>query len=403
MDGTPGRGCDRGSLLWKKGCPPVKGERFKTRVEERVTAFDEEEWDRILDGDDLQATHRFVRACQSSGVESARYAHVLLTDEKGPAALASLSAFNVFLDLLAPAWTRDVCGRIRDWAPRFMRFPLVVGGLPVSFNQSCLRARTDVDPEAVLTRIHPVVEDLSASTGASLVCFKEFSDQELLFALPLEGLGFTRCASLPSCSLSLPFHSFRDYEKAMRSGYRRQLRASYPPREEDDLVLRMDHLTPHVSRVFPLYEQVMDRAEYRLEHLNEAFLRALAEELSGETRVLLLEEAEGRLLAAAVLLRGSKKTTFLITGMDYDRCRRVRGYERLVTGVIEQAIRWGAGSVELGQTSWALKGRLGAQPQPRHLFFRYRKPVGNTILRHALPHLFPERPLPARRVFRHAG
>ncbi len=367
-----------------------------------MTAFGEAEWDWILDPDDLQATHRFVRACQSSGVESARYAHVLIQDGRGPAALACLSAFPVSLDLLAPSWTRGMCQAIRERAPGFLRFSLVVGGLPVSFNQSCLRIRKDVAPEAILGMVEPVVEEFAEAMGASIVCFKEFSDQELPVTGPLDGLGFTRCVSLPSCILPLPFVSFEEYEGAMRSGYRRQLRATAGPPEASGLVLCLDELAPHARRIFPLYEQVMDRAEFQLERLNEGFFQALAREMAEETKVLLLEDNHGGLVAAAVLLRGPRRSTFLITGIDYERSREVRGYERLVTAVVAQAIRWRAESVELGQTSWALKGRLGGRLSPRYLYFRHRKPLGNRILRCSLPVLFPERPLPSRRVFRDA-
>jgi hypothetical protein len=373
---------------------------LRVRVEEAVTAFDEDEWDGILDPDDLQATHRFVRACQASGVEGATYAHVLVEDALGPAGLASLSAFPVALDLLAPPWTRGASRLVRRWAPGFLRFPFVMGGLPVSFNQSCLRVRAGVDPPAVLRLLTPVAEELAARVEASILCFKEFSPEELPVAAGLEELGYTRAQSLPSCLLPLPYRSFPEYMGAMRAGYRRQLRASAAPAEQAGLTLRLEELAPHVGRVFPLYQQVMDRAEFQLERLNEAFFRALASEMPEETRVLLLEGKGGELLAAAVLLRGPRRTTFLITGIDYRRSREVRGYERLVTAVVAQAIRWGARSLEMGQTSWELKRRLGARLSPRFLYLRHRKPLGNRVLRRALPYLFPQHAFSQRRVFR---
>lgn len=373
---------------------------FRTRVEADVNAFDEADWDRILEPDDLQATHRFVRTCQASGVEGATYAHVLIEDAHGPAGVASLSAFPVALDLLAPPWTRGASRVIRRWAPGFLHFPFVMGGLPVSFNQSCLRVRKGVDPKPVVELMASVAQELADVVGASVLCFKEFSLEELPTAESLGVLGFARGLSLPSCFLPLPFGSFSEYADAMRAGYRRQLKASASPPEAAGLILRLEELAPHVERIFPLYEQVMDRAEFQLERLNEAFFRALGREMSGETRLLLLEDHQGSILAAAVLLRGPRRTTFLISGIDYDRSAGVRGYERLVTQVVAQAIRWGAESLEMGQTSWELKRRLGAHLSPRFLYFRYRRPLGNRILHRSLPYLFPERSFPQRRVFR---
>jgi hypothetical protein len=246
-----------------------------------------------------------------------------------------------------------------------------------------------------------IAEDLAASSGASIICFKEFSEEELPNTLPLTNFEFTRCASLPSCLLRLPYADFDEYQSSMRSGYRRQLNTTGLPPAGDAIRLRLDSLGPYVEQVFPLYEQVMDRAEFKLEHLNMAFFRHLSRGMAEETRVLLLEEAAGDLLAAAVLLRGPRRTTFLATGIDYERCRPLRGYEKLVTGVVSQAIQWGADEVELGQTSWTLKTRFGAVPTSRHLFFKHAKPLGNRILGPVLPLLFPERSFPPRRVFSH--
>ena len=50
----------------------MKGCSFQVQVEEDVIEHDEEDWDWILDPDDLQATPRFVRACQESRVEAAQ-------------------------------------------------------------------------------------------------------------------------------------------------------------------------------------------------------------------------------------------------------------------------------------------------------------------------------------------
>ena len=57
-------------------------------------------------------------------------------------------------------------------------------------------------------------------------------------------------------------------------------------------------------------------------------------------------------------------------------------------------------SVELGQTSYQLKSRLGARAIPMYLFLKHRKPLWNLLLRVLGPMLFPATPLPPKRVFR---
>lgn len=368
---------------------------WNVRVVPEVDRIEPSIWDELVDSDDLQATHRFVRVCEASGVEDAEYRHILITDATGPVALASLCAFPVHLDLLAPPSAR----RATAVARRFLRVPLVVAGLPVSFNQSCLRIRVGVDATAVLEHLDHHARSFAAETGARIVCFKEYAPAERFAVEPgLSRLRYTHAFSLPSCVLDLPYSSLEDYLSAMRSGYRRQARATLQGREAAGLRTRLAALGPHVDRVLPLYDQVIERAEHRMERLNRAFFLELAKRMP-EAQALLLENRRGDLICAAVLLRGATRATFLISGIDYRAARPVRGYEALMLAVVEQAIQWRATSIELGQTSVPLKTRFGARGESRHLFFRHLGRVGGPLLPRLLPLAFPERRVAPRRVF----
>lgn len=368
---------------------------WNVRVVPEVDLVEPSIWDALLDADDLQATHRFVRVCQASGVEDAEYRHVVITDAAGPVAVASLSALPVHLDLLAPLRARRVTAAAR----RLLRLPLVVGGLPVSFNQSCLRIRAGVDAGAVLKIVDHHARAFAAETGARIVCFKEYAPAErAVVETGLSGLRYTRAFSLPSCVLDLPYTSLGEYLSAMRAGYRRQANATLEGSRAAGLEVRLAPLAPHVDRILPLYDQVIERAEHRMERLNRAFFVELAHRMP-EAKALLLESRSGELVCAAVLLRGGTRATFLISGIDYDAARPVRGYEALMLAVVEQAIRWRATSIELGQTSVPLKTRFGARVESRHLFFRHLGRVGGTLLPRVLPLAFPERRVKPRRVF----
>jgi hypothetical protein len=369
---------------------------WTVRVVPELDRIEPRTWDALVGPDDLQATHRFVQVCEASGVEDARYRHILITDSVGPVALATLSAFPVHLDLLAPPSAR----RVTTVARRLFRLPLVVAGLPVSFNQSCLRVRPGADATAVLELLDHHARAFAAESDSRIVCFKEFAPAERdVVGSGLARLGYVHSFSLPSCVLDLPYRSMDEYLRAMRSGYRRQALATLKGREAAGLRARLAPLAPHVDRILPLYDQVIERAEHRMERLNRAFFTELAERLP-EASALLLEDRGGELICAAVLLRGATKVTFLISGIDYPAARPVRGYEALMLAVVEQAIEWRATSIELGQTSLPLKTRFGARVEARHLFFRHLGRVGAALLPRVLPLAFPERRVPPRRVFR---
>ncbi|HSH75540.1 MAG TPA: GNAT family N-acetyltransferase [Longimicrobiales bacterium] len=377
------------------------GGDLRLEVVEDIHDVPESIWDAILDPDDLQATHRFVRTCQESGVEDATYRHVVVTDEAGTAAIATLCSLGVRLDLLAPAAIRRPLTALRRLMPGLLSFDMAVCGLPVSFNQSCLRVRSGVAVDAVVPLIEAETARFAEEVGARIRCYKELSTEEhQAVGAEVERSGYLKAYSLPSCHIDLPWENFEEYLAAMRAGYRRQLSATLRLRDEHGLRVRsVPDVGSMVDEIAPLYDQVMDRAEHQLERLNRAFFERLAANLP-EAHGLILQDAEGRPLAGAVLLRGPTRSTFLIAGIDYARNRRHSAYENLVTAVVKQAIEWGSCSLEMGQTSLPLKTRLGATPADRWLYLRHANPTWQRILSAGGPLLFPRATVPARRVFR---
>ncbi len=375
---------------------------LRLEVADSIAELDPVAWDAVATSDDLQATHRFVRACEESGVEHARYRHAMLWDAEGPAVVASFSRMLVSLDLLSTGLTRAAIRAARRLRPALLRIPMVFGGLPVSFGRSCLRARPGVDLERVLPALHRLADGFAAETGARMVCFKEFDAAEAARLGPLTAHGYVRAWSLPSCRLALRWPSFDAYAAAMRAGYRRQLRASLRARERERLTVRVagDWLAD-CPRIFALYEQVMDRAPFQLERLNLAFFEKLATLLRGETRAILIER-DGTPVAAAVMLVSPRLATWLLAGIDYEVNRRCQAYLNVVAEVVRVAIASGAPALEMGQTSYDLKGRMGAVTAPRTLLLRYRSRLGNALLRAGRDVLFPVPDVRERRVFRGA-
>jgi len=358
------------------------------------------EWDGLAGPDDLQATHRFVRTCEEAGVEHARYRHVLVEDGAGVAAVASLSLMNVKLDLLSTGLTRRAIRWARRLRHGFLEVPIVFCGLPVSFGRSCLRFRPDAEREPVVRALAAEAESFAAAVRAPVICFKEFTAAEAAALAPLTRLGYFTAPSLPSCSMDVAWRSPEEWLGAMRSGYRHQVMAGARIARATGATVRVVRdFRRECPRLFALYGQVMDRAPFQLERLNLAFFERLAENLRPEARAILVERGE-RLLAMAILLETPGLMTFLLAGIDYEENRRHHAYLTVVSEVVAEAIRSGVRALEMGQTSYEPKRRLGAVPTPRTLFLRCRSPLGHALFRAASPLLFPVPPLPPRRIFR---
>lgn len=373
---------------------------LRVRILRHIDEVEPAEWDSIIAEDDLQATHRFVKACQDSKVEDAEYRHVLVYEGQRLLGVASTSVMHVSLDVLATGVTRRVIRWIRSKAPGFLRLPVLFCGLPVSFGNSCLRFAPGADPAPVIRAVAAEMEDFAHSAGVGLLCFKEFSPPFAPLLTPLAGHGYFQAPSIPFCSLRVPWRSFDDYLASMRTSYRRQIRASLRLGQAQGIQLRyVDDFEEHCPAIFSLYEQVMERAPYQLERLNLEFLRRLNAYLGAQSRALLVER-DGRLLAAAILLYSPRALTFLIAGIDYALNREHAAYLNLVTELVAEAIRAGKSELELGQTSYRLKGRMGAYTTERDLYIHHRTPLWHGLMQASSRLLFPVQQMPPRRVFK---
>ncbi len=361
---------------------------------------DPEVWDSILQPRDIQCSCRFIRTCQEARIENAVYRHLMLFDRAGLAAVATLSFMHVSLELLATRRIRGAVSVMRRLAPTFLRVPVLFCGLPLSFGRPCLRIRTDADATAVAKALHQLMADAGRELGAEVYCFKEFTPAEASRIDALEHHGYFRAASLPSCHMDLPWHSFDEYLCSMRSGYRRQIAKSLQVRERSGLTLHItEDFGAHADAIHRLYTEVMDRVEFQLERLNLEFFRSLNRNFPSEARAILAEHG-GALVGAAILLASGAHIAFLLVGIDYARNRTLHVYPNLVTEVVAAAIRAGARELELGQTSYDIKRRHGAYTTPRIIFVRHRSPVLHPLLRAGRRLLFRERVYAPSRVFR---
>jgi len=364
-----------------------------TRIYDRIDNVDPEEWNSLVAGDDVLATHRFVKLCEDAALAGVHFRHVIVHERGRLAAIATLCTLDVRLDLMAGHSTRAVAAAVRRVFPPFLKARVLLGGLPVSLGSSNLRLAPGASPH-VLAALAKIAKEVATELDASVIAWKEFSPAETIALDPLQAAGYLMLPSIPACTLAVRWTTLADYLTSMRAGYRRQALTAL--RADGLAVRRIDDWREYCPRIFALYEQVMDRADMQLERLNLRFFQLLQPVLGCHALVV---ERDGRLLAAAIVHHAGATGLFLLAGIDYDDHREHGVYPRLVTEVIADAIAAGVRMLELGQTSYDLKRRLGALTVPRSLYLRHVSPALHHLVRVAAPTLFPDRYFAPRRVF----
>jgi predicted N-acyltransferase len=372
-------------------------------------------WDSLADGDPPYQSHRLLRAVEDAGVEDGHFWYLVFRDGERWVATAALSAFTVSLDLFLPKGFQKLVARARRAFPRCLRIDVLFCGLPASFGQSHLCLAEDALARPVLARLAEEMATLGREEGLRYLCVKEFKARELPAVEPLEELGFFRGHSLPYMAMEIRWRSFDEYLASLRHPYRRQIRRSlakmgmtrpeirpYSPRRLADsrphLVLGgPESLSP--GRFYTLYRNVMARAETRLEFLNPAFFERLWVELGPDLQIL-TAVVESEVLGAALLVKSGETLSFMLVGLPEAQETPHDVYFNLVSALLDQAIRQGCRRLNLGQTAYWVKQRIGGEPEDEFLFFKAASPTLHFLLRALRGVLFPRPLLKSPRVFK---
>jgi predicted N-acyltransferase len=349
-------------------------------------------WDGLLDDDHPYHAHRLIRAVEDARVEDSRFWALMIYDGERPVGSAMLSAFTVSLDLFLGRRMQQLAAFVRRWLPRFLRVDVLVCGLPASFGQKNLV----VSDAAQLELLVREMEDIARDAGLRFLCLKEFKAHELPRIEHLEDLGFFLGHSIPYMSMEIRWGSFDEYLASLRHSYRRHILHSLAKKP------RLVHGGPEVvspARFHELYCNVMQRAETRLETLDEAFFQRLWVELGPELQIIAAVDGD-EILGAALLVRSGATMNFMLAGLPPAPRTPHDVYFNLLYAIVDQAIRQGCRRLNLGQTATWGKQQIGGQPEDEFLFFKAANPVMHVVLRSMRGILFPRLRLPSPRVFK---
>ena len=362
-----------------------------TRVES-IHEIPESVWDSLWDEDHPYHAHRLIRAVEDARVEDSRFWALLFHDGDRPAGSAMLSAFTVSLDLFLGERMQQFAAVVRRWLPRFLRVDVLVCGLPASFGQCNLA----VSEDAQLALLVREMEAVARESGLRYLCVKEFKAHELPRVAALEQHGFFRGSSIPYMSMEIRWRSFDEYLASLRHSYRRHILRSLAKKPA---ILHGGTEILSAARFHQLYENVMERAETRLETLNEAFFERLWVELGGELQILVAVDRE-EVLGAALLVKSGTTMNFMLVGLPPAPRTPQDVYFNLLYAIVDQAIRQGCRRLNLGQTAYWGKQQIGGEPEETFLFFKAANPLMHALLRGMRGVLFPRLRLSSPRVFK---
>ncbi len=387
--------------------------RLHVRVHRSITEIAESLWDSVSAQYGLANTHRFLNALECSRVEMADYWYLLIHMGDELVGTAIVTSFTVSLDLLNSGLHKVVLP-VRHLRPDFLRIRILFSGTPISIGRHNVCSKHDWLDEAVVEQVAYCMDEIAGSERIEVLCAKEFPAQSLSQFEPFAKNGFFLARSMPRVCLTITWPDFGTYLSCMRAGYRRQITASLRkagwkqlrPEFEDGsranpaaTLLHLEHPSPQVAPTFAaLYAQTMSQAKTKLEILNERFFSLLFEKCSEDLELLTLR-CKDEIIGAALLTTHGQTLHFLLAGIDYPSRDRFDTYFNLLNGIVALAFSRNCAIVDLGQTSYHAKLRLGGNLEEMFFFLKARGRIAHALLRASRRLLFPGVAVRPRHVF----
>ena len=201
----------------------------------------------------------------------------------------------------------------------------------------------------------------------------------------LPGMVFTNC-----------YRTYGDYERGLRSAWRRRLKVTR--RKFEGVTTERESCAAFTREHHSLYLDVLGRSSEKMETLGFTFFRKLPAPIQ-----LVSCYRKGRLLCWRLLLAEDNRLFFLLGGHSYQLNPVYDAYFNNLIGVLEDGIEMGVAHIDFGQTAEDPKARLGADTVPEKMLLIHSNPLFNNMLGAVAPLLAYRKTHPAYNVFRKGG
>ena len=342
----------------------------------------EADWARLFPAEPW--TWAYYGACERAPPAGMTLSAIGVFEGERPLVLAPMFAVDYRLDLSLPARLRSIGDWLDRAAPRLVRVPVLGLGSPLS--EHChIATAADLDPVARAAAIATLLDGLDAlakARGAHILSIKDLPEALAPGLDPaLARAGYAKVATLPVGVLDLPRGTLDDYlaglNGRLRSELRRKLRQSAAVRVEF-----IDRIDGHVERIAALSEETRRQGHVDYGDFDEiapGYFPAVMAALPGTAGMVLYWLGE-QLIGFNLFIEDRDRIIGKFIGMRYPVAREQNLYFLNWLTMVRHAMQRGKSVLVVGQTSYAVKARLGAVLERSWVYYRHRNPLLNKAL-----------------------
>lgn len=326
----------------------------------------------------------FIEACEAHAPDGFRLGTIAATERRLTLATAPVFGLDFRLDMSLGPSIKILGDRLMRIAPRLVRVPLIGLGSPLS-DRCAVQLDPALDSAGRQRAFAALLDELMRAAereGADVLAVKDLPHAlaEEAHALLVER-GYSRAASLPVAMLDVPFESEDAYFASLRPSMRADLRRKLRQSRGIALVLHEEigGLGPDIERLYAA-TRARNASYGAFDALAPGFIARLLESL--RPRAKLVTSWVGDTLAGFNLfLTQEDRAVAYKIGLDAELARRHNLYFVNWMWMVRYAIAHRIPLLEMGQTTYDLKARLGCRLEPSWIYFRHRGRGWNSLFK----------------------
>lgn len=373
---------------------------YRYDLVQSVEGVDAESWNAVC-GPERNAylDLRFLRAVENSFAKEASFWYLIIRNELGqPIACTCFTKYLVDGVLMAPQVIQNAMAGVRKLWPSFLKYPIMLCGVPVSTCHHQLAIADNADMSRVLVTLNTVAEKLARESGCHLISFKEFPPEAAVHMDALKEQGFLWARSVVAYSLKGDYSSFDEYYDSRSKARRGKIRKTLKKLEAAGVTCEErsggegveDLFTDDVHR---LYMNVLNRAQVKFETIPADFFRELARQMPEESTFTLFRK-DGRIVGFCCGLRGEEQHNMLFCGLDYSLNADAELYFNILYRGLGHGLVPGVKVVHIGAAADEFKQHIGCVGESMSIYVRAVGAVRHFLLKQVFGFLFDTKPLP---------
>lgn len=377
------------NTLTKNGTP-IEYNGVVVSVYEKLDKTQAATWKQFASSGSVFLDYGYITALQFSAAD-VDYRYVFF-EEKGT--LIGIAAFQlVWVEAVDPADSiqknlpllRNVA---RSLMGAEMKRRIVVAGNSFSTGAHGFRFIENV-PEiqriALVSAAANLVVDREKAAGGkvSAVLFKDFFENGQAIEQAYRKANYAPVNQEANMLLPLPAHwqSFDDYQNALTSKYRTKVRSVLRKSEALEIhPLNAQDIERLSDKIYALYAQVRNHADFRMGTVSQDTFLALAENL-GEKFTMFGYYLNDELVGFQCGIANGNCLDAHLVGFDYSLNQRYAIYQRILYRYIADAISDGFEVINFGRTALEIKSTVGAFPVKMYCYMRHTGKAPNTVLK----------------------